>query len=199
MTGNPGAMLTEMNRSLRGILRQLDTTLYSTACYVIVDIASGHLTFANAGHPSPLLVCDATDALVSINTQNTIGPALGLFDDVQYLTDERPVAAGDLVLVFTDGLFEVENASAEAFGIERLHESIRRNAGLPLSKFLQDIFSEIEIFAGDRAFPDDVCLVGVEIAHLDVRVHKLSNHARMAPRPARTEGLAARGQGIEKN
>lgn len=186
LTGNPGALLTEMNRSLRGILRQLGTTLYTTACYVIVDIASGRLTFANAGHPSPLLVCDATDAVESISVQNTTGPALGLFDDAQYLTDERPVAAGDQVLVFTDGLFEVENAHAEAFGIDRLRESIRRHTGLPLTKFMQDIFTEIEIFAGDRAFPDDVCLVGVEIAHLDARVHKLPNHAKAAARPAPT-------------
>jgi len=186
LNDNPGALLTEMNRSLRGILRQLDTTLYTTACYLIVDIASGRLTFANAGHPSPLLVCDATDTVETISAPSTIGPALGLFDDAHYLTHERPVDAGDLVLVFTDGLFGLENANSETFGMDRLRESIRRHIGLPLTKFMQDIFTEIEIFAGGRAFPDDICLVGVEIAHLDARAHTLPNHTRSTPRSAPT-------------
>lgn len=172
LAGDPGALLTEMNRSLRGILRQLGATLYTTACYIIVDIANGSLTYANAGHPSPLLVHDATDEVEAIGTQSTIGPALGLFDDAQYLTDTREVDARDLILVFTDGFFDVENAASEAFGYERLRESIRSRVGLPLTKLIQDIFTEIKRFAGDRAFPDDVCLVGMEISHLDTRLRK---------------------------
>lgn len=173
-----------MNRSLRGILRQLGTTLFTTACYVIVDIATGSLTYANAGHPSPLLVHDATDEVEAISTQNTVGPALGLFDDVQYLTYERTLDTGDLILVFTDGFFDVENASAEAFGFDRLREAIRRRTGLPVTKLIQDLFTEIKNFAGERVFPDDVCLVGMEIAHLDTRLRRLPNHARSTPEVA---------------
>ena len=184
LASDPGALLTEMNRSLRGILRQLGTTLFTTACYVIVDIANGSLTFANAGHPSPLLVHDATDEVEAISTQNTVGPALGLFDDVQYLTYERTLDIGDLILVFTDGFFDVENASAEAFGFDRLRESIRSRTGLPLTKLIQDLFTEIKNFAGDRVFPDDVCLVGMEIAHLDTRLRRQPNHARSSSEAA---------------
>ena len=185
--GDPGTLLTEMNRALRGILRQLGTTLFTTACYLIVDVASARLTFANAGHPSPLLVRGAAREVEVITASGGAasevealiatrfaGPALGLFEDVQYLTHERPVAAGDLILVFTDGLFEVENANAEAFSLERLRESIRRRTGLPLAQLMQEVFTEIEGFAEGRAFADDVCLVGMEIAWLGTQTSEAS-------------------------
>ncbi len=166
LAGDPGALLTEMNRALRGILRQLGTTLFTTACYVIVDVAKGRLTYANAGHPSPLLVHRALGGVEPITARRAAGPALGLFEDVRYLTHERQVVAGDLILAFTDGLFEVENANAESFSIERLRESIGQRTGLPLAQLLQDVFTEIEHFAEGQAFSDDVCLVGMEISRL---------------------------------
>ena len=165
--GDPGALLTELNRSLRGILRQSGTSLFATACYLVVNIATSQITFSNAGHPSPLLVSGTPRQAVPITSRKTTGPALGLLDKIQYHTYEHPVAVNDLVLLFTDGLFEVENAGAESFGENRLRESIGQRAGLPPSRLLQDVFSEIEHFAEGQAFTDDVCIVGMEIAHLD--------------------------------
>lgn len=166
LAGDPGALLTEMNRALRGILRQLGTTLFTTACYVIVDVASGRMKFSNAAHPSPLIVHAGAGAIESITPPYGAGPALGLFEEAKYLTHDCPLAAGDLILAFTDGLFEVENAKAEAFSIDRLRESIRSRASLPLAQLMQDVFSEIEHFAQGQEFSDDVCLIGMEIAHL---------------------------------
>jgi sigma-B regulation protein RsbU (phosphoserine phosphatase) len=166
LADDPGALLTQLNHSLRGILGQLGATLFTTACYVVVDIATGRLSFANAGHPSPLLVREANNEVLLINARHAAGPALGLLDDVKYLSHELPVEAGDLILVYTDGLFKVENTQAEAFGVPRLRKAIQRRMGLPLAKLMQDVFSEIESFTQGQAFPDDVCLVGMEIAHL---------------------------------
>ena len=164
---DPGALLTEINRALCGILRQSGTTLFATACYLIADVATSRITFANAGHPSPLLVRRAPGGVEPLTAPQTAGPALGLFDDAQYLTHEHPVAADDLVLLFTDGLFEVENVHAEAFGETRLRESIRQRAGVPPAQLVQDVFTEVERFAEGQVFADDVCLVGMEIAHLN--------------------------------
>jgi sigma-B regulation protein RsbU (phosphoserine phosphatase) len=165
--GDPGALLTEINRALRGILRQSGTTLFTTACYLVADVATSRITFANAGHPSPLHVRATPREAEPIISRNTTGPALGLFEDVQYITHERTVATDDFILLFTDGLFEVENSHDEAFGEGRLRESVRQRAGLPPARLMHDLFSEIEGFAKGRDFTDDVCLVGMEIAHLN--------------------------------
>lgn len=164
---NPGKLLTDMNRALRGILRQLGTTLFTTACYVVVDVASGRLTHANAGHPSPLLVRRNSHEVEPITARRSAGPALGLFEDVQYKTHECSVREGDLILAFTDGLFEVENSNDESFNPNRLRELIQRNVDLPPSQLVHQVYAEIERFAGGQAFPDDVCLVGMEIARLE--------------------------------
>ena len=168
LANNPGALLTEMNHALRGILRQLDTTLFTTACYIIVDVSTGIISFANAGHPSPLLVHVACGVFEPITANRMAGPALGLFENAQYQTYQLPIAAGDLILVFTDGLFEAENANAETFGLTRLHDSILCHKSLPLKQLMQAVFNEIEDFAEDKIFSDDVCFLGMEITRLDV-------------------------------
>jgi serine phosphatase RsbU (regulator of sigma subunit) len=166
---DPGQLLTEMNHSLRVILKQLGTTLFATACYFVMDIATKRLTYAIAGHPSPLLVHDATEEVEVITDSFKTGPALGLFDDNRYLTGETTVAEGDLILAFTDGLFEVENEQSQAFSEVRLRESIRKRVGLPMVKLVQDVSTEIEHFAQGREFSDDVCLIGMEITRLQAR------------------------------
>ena len=181
LRGDPGALLTQMNRSLRSILGHLDTTLYTTACYVLVDVATGRLILANAGHPCPLILRDLTGEVEVISNRN---PALGLFDDVEYLTREFPVAAGDLIFVFTDGLFNVTNAKSEPYGIMRLRDSIYRQAGTPLSELAQNVFTEIENFAEGRTFPDDVCLIGMEVTRLETDL-------RSPPQPLKGNVLPA--------
>jgi serine phosphatase RsbU (regulator of sigma subunit) len=178
LAADPGALFTRMNHSLRGILGQLGTTLFTTACYVILDVATGRLTFANAGHPSPLVVREATGEVEVINDRNPAGPALGLFEDTEYLTHEITVEAGDVVLAFTDGLFKAANSRTEAFGTIRLREAIRRHAGLPLGKLIQDVFTEVETFTGGLPFTDDVCVIGMEVMHLESGNRKRPQHAK---------------------
>ena len=164
----PGRLLTEINRAMCTILKQVDSTIFATAVYLMIDIASGTISFANAAHPSPLLVQHAPDRILPLSPRETSGSALGLFDSAQFFTYHHAVDAGDLVLLFTDGLFEVENQSGEIFSEERLRELILHHASLPPSELMQTVFSEIEQFANGQAFSDDVCLVGIEITRLEL-------------------------------
>ena len=166
--GDPGMLLTQMNKSLRVILRQLGTTLFTTACYMTVDVETGRLAFANAGHPSPLVLRHGTGSVEAINTRFKSGPALGLFDDIHFQTHELTVSEGDLILAFTDGMFEVENPQNQSFTETRLRESVRQRAALPLEQLIKDLSREIVRFADGRAFADDICLVGMEVARLRV-------------------------------
>jgi sigma-B regulation protein RsbU (phosphoserine phosphatase) len=166
VAGDPGTLLTQMNKSLRVILRQLGTTLFTTACYMTLDLETGRLSFANAGHPSPLVLRHATGAAEAINARANSGPALGLFDQIQYHTDEITVAEGDFILAFTDGMFEVENPQCQTFTQSRLRESVQQHAALPLEKLIKELSREIVSFADGRAFSDDICLVGMEVNRL---------------------------------
>lgn len=167
----PGRLLTEINRAMCAILKQTDCTIFATAVYLIIDVAAGRISFANAAHPSPLLIQHNPDRVLPMSTRPTIGPALGIFDNSQYFTYSHTILAGDLVLLFTDGLFEVENTTGDVFSEERLRDLILKHASLAPETLMHTIFSETEKFAEGEAFSDDVCLVGIEIARL------LSNHS----------------------
>jgi len=166
LAADPGALLTAINQSLCGILRQSGITLFTTACYIVADIGKSCITVANAAHPSPLLVRNHPREVVQLTPEHTAGPALGLFEEEVYRTYAFPVAADDLILLFTDGLFEVENALNESYGEGRLRDAFELRAGQPPGQLVNSVIAEIELFAVGHVFPDDVCLVSMEIAHL---------------------------------
>jgi serine phosphatase RsbU (regulator of sigma subunit) len=56
------------------------------------------------------------------------GPAIGIFPSATYNTVTRPMAKGDLVMLFTDGLFEVEDATGAFFNEEQLRTTATRHA-----------------------------------------------------------------------
>ncbi len=163
---NPGALLTEINQALCVMLRQSGTTVFTTACYLIADVANGRILYANAGHPSPLLVHHHGGEVEAITAQGETGPALGLFQNVQYHTHERDVAAEDLILLFTDGLFDVENSCDKPFSEARLRDTVRQHAGASADRVIFDTFAEIKDYANGRDFGDDICLIGMEIARV---------------------------------
>ncbi len=167
---NPGELLTQINEAMCAILTQAGSTIFATAFFLLIDIATAQITFSNAGHPSPLLVQHGPNRVIPVSTKNTTGPALGIFEDAKFHTFDRSIQAGNLVLLFTDGLFEVENSAGEIFTEERLRELILTHADRPAHELMEEVFSEIERFADAKAFTDDVCLVGMEIIHLNTLI-----------------------------
>lgn len=167
VAGDPGKLMAGFNSALRAILRQSGTTLFVTAFYLVVDVASARITFANAGHPSPILVRGNPAEVEAISAKKSYGPALGFFDDVHYETHGLSAMEGDLIFLFTDGLYEVENGNGESFSESRLREAIRKRAGTEPDLLVKAVFTEIEGFADGQSFADDVCLVGMEIARLN--------------------------------
>ena len=91
------------------------------------------------------------------------GPALGLFKDCDYTAYESEMADDDVVLFFTDGIYEVENASGQLFGKERLITSVKNQIHKPPEKMLDGILDEINRYAGTSEFADDVCMVTMDI------------------------------------
>jgi len=164
---DPGLLLTEMNKALCHIFKDTDTLVFASACCLTVDLKAGSVTFANAGHPTPLLVHRARKSVEPLcsHTEER-GPALGIFEETTYANDTLPLAADDLILLFTDGLFEVENSREELFSEGRLLEAVARHTDLGPEPLLHAVVEDVEQFTEGRAFSDDVCVVGVHVAKL---------------------------------
>ncbi len=165
-SNDPGGLLTEINRALCSVLQQAGSTIFTTAFYMIIDIGNSTIRFASAAHPSPLRVQHRPDDVLPISARETTGPVLGIFEKAEYRTYSHPMARGDVILLFTDGLFEVEGEDGETFNEKRLQDLVLKHADLGPAELMQTVFSTIENFASEKVFSDDVCLVGIEIARL---------------------------------
>jgi len=159
-----GKFLTEINRSLHAILRRTREPFLATACYLLADVGSSEVRFANAGHPSPFLVRRDLAVVEPLKTYDPRhGPALGLFDKSIYPTCRCPIAARDLILLFTDGIYEVDNPAQEEYGQERLLAAVRQRSALPSEQLFDELLRDVRRFSQVDEFEDDVCLVGMEI------------------------------------
>jgi sigma-B regulation protein RsbU (phosphoserine phosphatase) len=162
---DPGRLLTQLNRDLCTILKHTGSPTLTTAFYLVADANKGQFRYANAGHPKPMLIHRQTGTVEPLANPGGKGkPALGLFEDAVYITAQCPLAAGDMVMLFTDGLYEVEGANQQLYTAEMLLEAVRRRQRLPAGELFDQLLAEIKTFALGQEFMDDVCLVGVEVA-----------------------------------
>jgi serine phosphatase RsbU (regulator of sigma subunit) len=162
---DPGELLTRINRALAVILKQADTTMFATCFYVVADVERAQLRFANAGHPSALHIQHGNGAAYKLQGNGRPGPAIGIFPTASYITSRSPMKKGDRVMLFTDGLFEVEDASGALFTEEQLHATVTRYAALPAQEFFDRVISDVRQFSERKSFDDDVCVVGMEVQH----------------------------------
>ena len=166
-SADPSAMLSGINQSLFQIFAQTGITLFATAFYLVADVQRSRMSFANAGHPKPLLLHRQRGELEQMSSNGAVGPALGLFNAAQYQTCEVPLEVDDLIMLFTDGLFEVEAPDHELYSSKRLIDAVRPRVKLPSAELFAQLFAEIRQFSNRPDFSDDVCLLGMEVARLD--------------------------------
>ncbi len=163
LANDPGKFLTKLNSDLHAILRHAGTPLLTTAFYLVADWKSGIMRYTNAGHPKPLLVSRSANQVEPlVNAGGKGQPALGLFEQAVYQTSEVKLAPKDLVMLFTDGLYEVQDAKHELYSQNLLVADIRRRVALPASQLFDEILEQIRQFSAEGEFADDVCLVGME-------------------------------------
>ena len=167
LAADPGELLTRINRALTTILKQAGTTMFATCFYVIADIQHGELRFASAGHPSALHVRRSSASAEKLDGQESRGPAMGIFSSAHYRTSTRPMAKGDLIMLFTDGLFEVEDATGAYFDEEKLRATVGRHAALAPEEFFDRVLADIRKYSQRDTFADDVCVVGMQIRHTE--------------------------------
>ncbi len=164
-TTDPGELLTRVNHALTFILKQAETTMFATCFYVVADVQKGQFRFANAGHPAALHVRNASAEKLQVDGR--IGPAMGIFPAASYTTSARPMAKGDLIMLFTDGLFEVEDASGNLFTQEELQAAVTRHAAAAPQEFFTRVLHDVRQFSQRESFDDDVCIVGLQVQHTD--------------------------------
>ncbi len=148
------------------VLRALDAEypmerfdMYFTIVYLIIDLSLGRLVYSNAAHPYPVIV-RRDGEIVVLDKGGTI---IGMGGEVPFEEEEVALHEGDRLVVYTDGLVEVENGHGELFGEERLYDHLRENRGRDGDALLDGIIAAAREWSGTGEFGDDLTLAVLEL------------------------------------
>ncbi len=127
---------------------------YSTFCFGVYDDLSGVFSYTNAGHLPPILIRDGVPSTLDVN-----GMVVGAFPFAKYEESSLQLRAGDLLLCYTDGITEPENAYGEMFGEERLIDLVAKNSGGDDAKLIDVVIEAVEEWYGSSEQFDDMTIL----------------------------------------
>jgi sigma-B regulation protein RsbU (phosphoserine phosphatase) len=127
---------------------------YATFFFGVYDPATRILTYTNAGHLPPVVLVGER-----VETLETGGMVVGLFDECPYEEGTIRMEAGSLLVAYSDGLIEPENAYGEEFGTRRFIEEIRRHARMDPARLAEELVTTVEEWAGLPEQSDDMTVI----------------------------------------
>jgi len=133
--------------------------LFITFFMVMIDVKKSTATYVNAGHNPPLLIT-ASGGLKPLSEG---GMLLGVDPGASYEEGSIDLEAGDMILMYTDGVSEAMNSSEEEFGEKRLASIAQGNRKLPLSDLLHLIEQNVEVHHGSGDYEDDFTMLAVRL------------------------------------
>jgi sigma-B regulation protein RsbU (phosphoserine phosphatase) len=157
---SPAALLSALNDQLQE--RRLDSQ-YVTMLVAIWDDSNQTLQIANAGSVQPLfvsLISSSSRTTVEVKTIKAEGFPLGLFPDVQYEEFTISTRTGDLLVFFSDGIPDAENAKGDMFGTERLAKVLKAQRQPTAASTVDAILKAVSDFqSGTEHFDDETVVV----------------------------------------
>jgi phosphoserine phosphatase RsbU/P len=126
--------------------------------------AEGTLEYLYGGHPSPLLIRDAT--VSDLYTEGSL--PVGLVEEAEFEATRVQLEPNDMLVLFSDGIVEAANTQKELFGFERLREVTARSAQASIETVMKSILDAVEEFSRGAGQADDLTL-------LIVRYRKVGN------------------------
>jgi sigma-B regulation protein RsbU (phosphoserine phosphatase) len=136
-----------------------ENCMFVTLFLGALDLDSGELRFASAGHTPPSLVRDGHAESIAQEQ----GPALGLVPGLVYEENRLRLLPGDRLAVFTDGIDEAFNAQDEMFGIARFNRALLETGTEPAAAAGPALFARLDDFAGETPQSDDITLLLLDL------------------------------------
>jgi sigma-B regulation protein RsbU (phosphoserine phosphatase) len=133
---------------------------YASLFYGVFDPASWTFNYVNAGHNPPILFRAASGERILLEEG---GLMIGTFRSVPYRQGLVTLAAGDTMVMFTDGVSEAMNHAGEEFGEDRIVSAVHGGAGLSAAQLADQILGALDSFTAGAPQHDDITVVVVRI------------------------------------
>jgi serine phosphatase RsbU (regulator of sigma subunit) len=157
----PSELCEAVNRVMCGNMAEGFITFF----YAVVETNPARLTYCNAGHNPPVLLSAAAGAVydrANINRLSTGGGVLGVFPDWHYEESQLPLASGDRILMYTDGITESRNAADEEFGEDGLIQLVLNAPRADAVDLAANAVTAAAQFSNGN-FTDDLTVVAISV------------------------------------
>ena len=153
-------ILAEANRKTAAANAELESEggVFVTAFAGVLDLGSGEVDFASAGHDAPFILGGKT-GLRRLVTEG--GPPLGAVDDFRYPIDHDRIEPGEVLLLYTDGVTEAENASHTLYSSERLATALGKAPVVDAQSVVAAVVDDVSRFVGSAERADDMTLLAL--------------------------------------
>jgi len=150
----PEEIVAAVNRDLRLVSPEAPL---SSLFLARLNPATGELCYCSGGHPPPMLL--RADGRLELLSDG--GPLLGVLQEATFVRGHVTLNSGDLMLVYSDGIPEAQNAREEEFGYDRLEVHLRQAAKGSTEDILFSLLGAVQDFAAGHPQSDDMSLVVV--------------------------------------
>jgi serine phosphatase RsbU (regulator of sigma subunit)/Na+/proline symporter len=155
---SPSEMLGTLNEALYDDLNRAE--LFITMFYLVYDADARRLSFASAGHNPPLLWRAASQRCEWLDAEGLI---LGVKRNVVFEEKEVPMHAGDILLLYTDGITEATDPAGTFFGADRLCKLLNEYHAFAPQRIIDNLLVQVRSFSGSQSLIDDVSLVIMKV------------------------------------
>ena len=154
-------VLTNVNTQL---CQNNEAGMFVTAWMGILDLQTGLIKFANAGHNPPLV--KHKDGSYEF-LKGKVNFVLAGMDMVKYKEQELQLQPGDEIYLYTDGVTEAHNSNNELFGENRLLESLNSTKGMSVEDICKKVKEDVDAFVCDAEQFDDITMLCVQLNEID--------------------------------
>ena len=133
-----------------------ESGMFVTAWMGKLDLLTGTLSFANAGHNPPLIIHSSGECEY---LKSRTGFVLAGMEGLKYRANEMKLNKGDRIFLYTDGVTEATNEDEALYGEDRLYSYIDKNKKLKAGELLSGLKDDIDTFAGDTPQFDDITML----------------------------------------
>lgn len=137
-----------------------DEGLFVTAWLGILEISTGHMEFANAGHnPPAICTCEGEFTYLKMRP----GFVLAGMEGMHYRTGTFDFQPGDTLYLYTDGVTEATDLKEELYGEERLKNILDENKQAAPAELIKSVKEDVDAFAGEAPQFDDITMLALKV------------------------------------
>ena len=155
---SPQRIVSVMNESLADMN---ENNMFVTCFLGVLDLATGHLRYCNAGHNAPVRIGPGAAAFLDVIPNLPLGVLPGM----QYKEQETDLSTGEGLFLYTDGLTEAEDVEHRLFGEARLLENAVRLGGGTADDFVKSMAADVKAHTRGSNPSDDLTMLAVRFTN----------------------------------